>query len=63
MHPSRASGTSCEAVSGHAQFPVRTREAILRVTHGGLRIGAECSTGEHWADCGLHFGPLAMSRS
>eukprot|EP00969_Alexandrium_andersonii_P373934 15485125-Alexandrium_andersonii.AAC.1 len=28
MHPSRASGTNFEAVSGPAQFRVRTREAI-----------------------------------
>eukprot|EP00969_Alexandrium_andersonii_P304706 13469088-Alexandrium_andersonii.AAC.1 len=37
-------GASFKVVPGPAQF------------QGGLRIGADCSTHEHWADCGLHFG-------
>eukprot|EP00969_Alexandrium_andersonii_P196743 8691862-Alexandrium_andersonii.AAC.1 len=59
-HPSGPSGTLFEAVPGPAQFQVRMREAILRFTHGGLRIEADWSIDEHWADCGLHFGHPAM---
>eukprot|EP00969_Alexandrium_andersonii_P254864 11266133-Alexandrium_andersonii.AAC.1 len=36
---------------------------MLCFTHGGLRIGADCSTGSPWADCGLHFGHQAMKIS
>eukprot|EP00969_Alexandrium_andersonii_P240435 10614601-Alexandrium_andersonii.AAC.1 len=60
MHPSGASGTNFEAVPWPAQFQVRTRETMLHFTHGGLRIEAGCSPGEHLADCGLHDGHLAM---
>eukprot|EP00969_Alexandrium_andersonii_P077274 3406956-Alexandrium_andersonii.AAC.1 len=49
-----------EAVPGPAQFQVRTPEAMLHVRQLGLRIGADCSTDEHWVDCGLHLGHLAM---
>eukprot|EP00969_Alexandrium_andersonii_P323500 14293317-Alexandrium_andersonii.AAC.1 len=55
MHPSGGSGTNLGAVPGPAQFQVRTPEAIPHVTHGGLRIEADCSAEEHWADCGLLF--------
>eukprot|EP00969_Alexandrium_andersonii_P196546 8683628-Alexandrium_andersonii.AAC.1 len=37
-HPSRASGTNFEAVPGPAHFNLRTRQAILHVRQGGLRI-------------------------
>eukprot|EP00969_Alexandrium_andersonii_P129699 5732864-Alexandrium_andersonii.AAC.1 len=60
MHPSGAWGTDVEAVLGPAKFQVRTLEAILHVPRGGLRIGADCSNRGPWADCGLHFGHLAM---
>eukprot|EP00969_Alexandrium_andersonii_P192620 8509050-Alexandrium_andersonii.AAC.1 len=60
MHPSGASGTTFEAVLGPGQFQIRTREAMLHFTHGGLGIGVDCSTAEHWADCGLHFGRPEM---
>eukprot|EP00969_Alexandrium_andersonii_P241627 10669401-Alexandrium_andersonii.AAC.1 len=56
MHPSGASGTNFEVVPGPAQFKLRTPEASLHVTHGGLRIEADCGTDGPWADCGLHFG-------
>eukprot|EP00969_Alexandrium_andersonii_P176822 7818809-Alexandrium_andersonii.AAC.1 len=59
-HPSRASGTGFEAFLGPEQFQVRTREAILHFTYGGLRIEADCSPDEHWADCGLHVGRPAI---
>eukprot|EP00969_Alexandrium_andersonii_P142587 6304796-Alexandrium_andersonii.AAC.1 len=52
MHPSRDSAINFEAVLGPAQFQVRAREAILHCTHGGLRIGADCSTDAPWADFG-----------
>eukprot|EP00969_Alexandrium_andersonii_P008343 363355-Alexandrium_andersonii.AAC.1 len=35
---------------------------MLRVTRGGLRIEADCSTGGPWAHCGLHFGHPAAQR-
>eukprot|EP00969_Alexandrium_andersonii_P245534 10850761-Alexandrium_andersonii.AAC.1 len=60
MHPSGALGINFEAVLGPAQFHVRTPEAILHVTCGGLRIETDWSPHGPWADCGLHFGPLAM---
>eukprot|EP00969_Alexandrium_andersonii_P345271 15262862-Alexandrium_andersonii.AAC.1 len=60
MHPSGASGANVEAFPWPAQFQVRTREAILHVTHGVLGSRADCSNDEQWADCGLHFGHLAM---
>eukprot|EP00969_Alexandrium_andersonii_P297992 13170509-Alexandrium_andersonii.AAC.1 len=60
MHPSRASGTNSEDAPGPAQFKVRTPEAILHFMHGRLRIEADWSIGEHWADWGLHFGQPAM---
>eukprot|EP00969_Alexandrium_andersonii_P247611 10941350-Alexandrium_andersonii.AAC.1 len=56
MHPSGASGINFEAVPGPAQFQVRTPEAILYFTHGGLRIEAEWSPDGPCAHCGLHFG-------
>eukprot|EP00969_Alexandrium_andersonii_P115779 5120460-Alexandrium_andersonii.AAC.1 len=59
-HPSGASGANFEFVPGPAQFKLRAPEAILRLTHGGLRMEADCSPDEPLADCGLHFGPLAM---
>eukprot|EP00969_Alexandrium_andersonii_P215115 9500774-Alexandrium_andersonii.AAC.1 len=36
---------------------------MLHITHGRWRIGADCSTDEHWADCRLHFGHFATQRS
>eukprot|EP00969_Alexandrium_andersonii_P025164 1099876-Alexandrium_andersonii.AAC.1 len=60
MHPSGVSGTHFEAVPGSAQLQVSTPEAVLRCTQGGLRIEADCGTDGPCADCGLHFGPLAM---
>eukprot|EP00969_Alexandrium_andersonii_P321115 14188915-Alexandrium_andersonii.AAC.1 len=60
-HPSRASETNVEAAPGPAQVQLRTLEAMfLHVARCRLRIGADRSTDERWADCGLHFGPLAM---
>eukprot|EP00969_Alexandrium_andersonii_P202501 8947228-Alexandrium_andersonii.AAC.1 len=59
-HPSGASGAHVEAVLGPAQFQVRTRDAVFHFTHGELRIEVGCGTDGPWADCGLHFGPLAM---
>eukprot|EP00969_Alexandrium_andersonii_P295298 13053621-Alexandrium_andersonii.AAC.1 len=59
-HPSGASGTHFDAVLGPAQFQVRTLGAMLHVLQGGLQIEADCSTGRPQADCGLHFGHLAM---
>eukprot|EP00969_Alexandrium_andersonii_P350101 15432523-Alexandrium_andersonii.AAC.1 len=58
--PSRASGTSFEAVSGPVQFKLRTPGAILHFTHGGLQIEADCSTDGPWAYCGLHCGCPSM---
>eukprot|EP00969_Alexandrium_andersonii_P065891 2904840-Alexandrium_andersonii.AAC.1 len=58
--PSRASGTRFGAVSGPAQFKLRTPEAILHCTHGGVRIEADGSPDGPCVDCGLHFGALAM---
>eukprot|EP00969_Alexandrium_andersonii_P323969 14314417-Alexandrium_andersonii.AAC.1 len=60
MHPSGAWGAKFEAVPGPARFQLRAPDAILHVTHGGLRIEADCSTGRPSADCGLHFGRLAL---
>eukprot|EP00969_Alexandrium_andersonii_P091265 4029574-Alexandrium_andersonii.AAC.1 len=60
MHPSGALGADFEVVPGPAQFKLRTLDAILHFTHGGLGIEADCSTDEHWADCGLHFGRLTF---
>eukprot|EP00969_Alexandrium_andersonii_P101668 4486492-Alexandrium_andersonii.AAC.1 len=60
MQASGASGTTFEAVPGPAQFRARAPDAILHVTHGGLRIGADCSTAGPWADCRLHFGAPVM---
>eukprot|EP00969_Alexandrium_andersonii_P252712 11168496-Alexandrium_andersonii.AAC.1 len=54
--PRGLGGTNSQAFPGPAQFQVRTPEAILHLTHGGLRIGVDCSTDGPWADCGLHFG-------
>ena len=58
--PRELRGAVSEADPGPAQFQVRTPEAILHFTLGGLRIEADWSTDEHWADCGLHFGHPAM---
>eukprot|EP00969_Alexandrium_andersonii_P128321 5670301-Alexandrium_andersonii.AAC.1 len=55
-HPSGASGINFEVVPGSAQFQFRTPEAMLHVTHGGLRIGAGCSTDGRRVDSGLHLG-------
>eukprot|EP00969_Alexandrium_andersonii_P231873 10239650-Alexandrium_andersonii.AAC.1 len=52
-----------KAVSGPAQFQVRTPEAVLHSLRGGLRIEADCSAGGPWPDCGLHFGRLATHSS
>eukprot|EP00969_Alexandrium_andersonii_P330292 14596907-Alexandrium_andersonii.AAC.1 len=60
MRPLGASGTSFEATSWPEQFKLRTLEAMLHVQQGGLRIEADCSAHGPCADCGLHFGPLAM---
>eukprot|EP00969_Alexandrium_andersonii_P102481 4523285-Alexandrium_andersonii.AAC.1 len=60
MDPSRASGPNFEAAPGPAQFQVRRPEAVLHFPHGGLRIEADFSFDEPWADCGLHVGFLAM---
>eukprot|EP00969_Alexandrium_andersonii_P122356 5409219-Alexandrium_andersonii.AAC.1 len=35
---------------------------MLRFTHGGLQIEADCSTDGPCVDCGLHFGPLKDAR-
>eukprot|EP00969_Alexandrium_andersonii_P084874 3743783-Alexandrium_andersonii.AAC.1 len=59
--PSGAPGTNSGAVLGPAQFQVvRTLEACLHCTHGGLRIEAGCSADEQWADCGVHVGHCVM---
>eukprot|EP00969_Alexandrium_andersonii_P183566 8111280-Alexandrium_andersonii.AAC.1 len=51
-HPSGASGTNFEAAPGPAQFQVRTPEASVHVTLGGLRrIEADCSIDGPSADC------------
>eukprot|EP00969_Alexandrium_andersonii_P176739 7814769-Alexandrium_andersonii.AAC.1 len=49
MHPSRARGTDSEAFSWARAVQVRTLEAILHFTYGGLRVEADCSTDEHWS--------------
>eukprot|EP00969_Alexandrium_andersonii_P310746 13731206-Alexandrium_andersonii.AAC.1 len=54
MHPSGACGATFEAVPGLAQFELRTHEAILHSSQGGLPIVAGCSIDRPWADCGLH---------
>eukprot|EP00969_Alexandrium_andersonii_P088181 3889077-Alexandrium_andersonii.AAC.1 len=59
MHPSGASGANFEVFPRPAQFQVRAPPAILHFRQDGFRIRADCSTDEHWADCGLHFGHLA----
>eukprot|EP00969_Alexandrium_andersonii_P275786 12189230-Alexandrium_andersonii.AAC.1 len=55
-----ASETNIAAAPGPAQFQVRTPQAILHVTHGGLRIEADCSTDGPSTDCGPHFPHPAM---
>eukprot|EP00969_Alexandrium_andersonii_P216879 9579549-Alexandrium_andersonii.AAC.1 len=60
MHPSGASGANFQAIPRPARFQVRMPEATSHFPQGGLRIEADCSTDEHWADCGLHVGHLAM---
>eukprot|EP00969_Alexandrium_andersonii_P041399 1815148-Alexandrium_andersonii.AAC.1 len=35
---------------------------MLHVPRAGLRIGADCSTDERWADRGLHFWALSGNR-
>eukprot|EP00969_Alexandrium_andersonii_P216520 9563535-Alexandrium_andersonii.AAC.1 len=58
--PREILGANFEAVPGPAQFKLRSPEAALHVTHGGLRIEVDCSVARPWADCGLHFGRPAM---
>eukprot|EP00969_Alexandrium_andersonii_P296960 13122634-Alexandrium_andersonii.AAC.1 len=60
LHPFGASGTNFEAGPGPAQFKLRTLDAILHVQHGGLWIEVDCSVGGPWAECGVHFGGIAM---
>eukprot|EP00969_Alexandrium_andersonii_P275648 12182290-Alexandrium_andersonii.AAC.1 len=43
---------------GPAQFQVRTCEAFLQFTHGGLQIEADCSTDWPWA-CLLYTSDAA----
>eukprot|EP00969_Alexandrium_andersonii_P236122 10424437-Alexandrium_andersonii.AAC.1 len=50
-------GANFEAVSGPAQFQVRTPEANLCFAHGGLRIEVDCGAGlGQIANCTL--GPV-----
>eukprot|EP00969_Alexandrium_andersonii_P368279 15472523-Alexandrium_andersonii.AAC.1 len=60
MHPSGASGTDFKAASGPAQLKLRAPDAMLGFPHGRLRSEADCGTAGHLAECGLHFGPLAL---
>eukprot|EP00969_Alexandrium_andersonii_P095793 4230623-Alexandrium_andersonii.AAC.1 len=49
MHPSRASGSKCEAIPGPAQFKLRTPQAIsyfLGLESSGELQGALGSSGE-----------------
>eukprot|EP00969_Alexandrium_andersonii_P106122 4681390-Alexandrium_andersonii.AAC.1 len=48
-HPSRVRRANFEAFPGPTQFQVRTPEAILQYTHGGLRIEADWSPDGPWA--------------
>eukprot|EP00969_Alexandrium_andersonii_P116158 5136651-Alexandrium_andersonii.AAC.1 len=54
------------ANNGAERTPRELREPMLRSFLGPRSSRADCglradwSTDEHWADCGLHFGHLAM---
>eukprot|EP00969_Alexandrium_andersonii_P289103 12778189-Alexandrium_andersonii.AAC.1 len=60
MYASRASGANFGSAPGPTQFQVRMLEAILHARQGGLRMRADCTIDGPWADCGLHFGHIAM---